>query len=181
MLRRGTSACRGVAWKRKASRVDSGHVRLHYTLGVVDAWRRPRCKHDLTPACITPQPQPPSPANKRGPMLCASYRVYDPLLLAYTHHHTLILSTIHTGKTQHASQKAPQCGGNENARCANPTAVHMPPPSKHCAQDLGPPHQAISSCSRPKIPNLRNPPRSCSQACRLFDCGSNPSCPRGAI
>ena len=31
---------------------------------------------------------------------------------------------------------------------------------------------------RPKIPNLRNPPRSCSQACRPFDCGSNPSCPR---
>ena len=40
---------------------------------------------------------------------------------------------------------------------------------------LMPPHRARVP---PPTPNLRNPPRSCSQACRPFDCGSNPSCPR---
>ena len=40
---------------------------------------------------------------------------------------------------------------------------------------LMPPHRARVP---PPTPNLRNPPRSCSQVCRPFDCGSNPSCPR---
>ena len=60
--------------------------------------------------------------------------------------------------------------------------LHSPSiPSTTSAATSTPPLRLLPPTARmyhPKVPKLRNLPRSCPQVCRPIDCGPNPSCPR---